>query len=99
MTRIMSFKKVAVLGLGKVGHLAAELLSESGFEVTGVDARPVKAAFATKVVDLQDAAALATLLKGQEAVLSCLPSHLNIGVSTVAINAKNSQLLLALIPL
>ena len=52
----MSFTKVAVLGLGKVGHLAAELLSESGFEVTGVDARPVKAAFATKVVDLQDAA-------------------------------------------
>jgi saccharopine dehydrogenase-like NADP-dependent oxidoreductase len=80
----MSFTKVAVLGLGKVGHLAAELLSESGFEVTGVDARPVKAAFATKVVDLQDAAALATLLKGQEAVLSCLPFHLNIGVSTVA---------------
>ena len=33
----MSFRKVAVLGLGKVGHLAAELLVESGFEVTGVD--------------------------------------------------------------
>ena len=34
----MSFRKVAVLGLGKVGHLAAELLAESGFEVTGIDA-------------------------------------------------------------
>ena len=38
----MSFRKVAVLGLGKVGHLAAELLVESGFEVTGVDARKVE---------------------------------------------------------
>lgn len=80
----MSFRKVAVLGLGKVGHLAAELLVESGFEVTGVDAREVKAPFPTRSVDLQDQAAIAELLKGQEAVLSCLPFHLNIGVSTVA---------------
>jgi len=80
----MSFKKVAVLGLGKVGHLAAELLAEAGFQVTGLDARPVKATFATKVVDLTDTAGLAEVLKGQEAVLSCLPFHLNIGVSTVA---------------
>lgn len=75
---------MAVLGLGKVGHLTAELLAESGFEVTGVDARKVNAPFATKIVDLQDATALAALLKGQDAVLSCLPFHLNIGVSTVA---------------
>ena len=80
----MSFKKVAVLGLGKVGHLAAELLMESGFEVTGIDARDVQAPFPTKSVDLQDTAGLAEVLKGQEAVLSCLPYHLNIGVSTVA---------------
>ncbi|MGB3250903.1 MAG: saccharopine dehydrogenase C-terminal domain-containing protein, partial [Tabrizicola sp.] len=80
----MSFRKVAVLGLGKVGHLAAELLVESGFEVTGVDARKVDAPFPTRSVDLQDQAAIADLLKGQEAVLSCLPFHLNIGVSTVA---------------
>ena len=80
----MSFRKVAVLGLGKVGHLAAELLVESGFEVTGVDARKVNAPFPTRSVDLQDQAAIADLLKGQEAVLSCLPFHLNIGVSTVA---------------
>ena len=37
----MSFSKVAVLGLGKVGHLAAELLQGAGFEVTGIDARAV----------------------------------------------------------
>ena len=80
----MSFNKIAVLGLGKVGHLAAELLVESGFTVTGIDARPTEAAFATKTVDLSDAAALKAALEGQEAVLSCLPYHLNIGVSTVA---------------
>lgn len=80
----MSFNKIAVLGLGKVGHLAAELLMESGFTVTGIDSRAVSAAFATRAVDLSDAAALKAALAGQEAVLSCLPYHLNIGVSTVA---------------
>ncbi|THD83502.1 L-lysine dehydrogenase [Aliigemmobacter aestuarii] len=80
----MSFSKVAVLGLGKVGHLAAELLAGSGFDVTGIDARDVAAGFPTRKVDLTDAAALKAALDGQEAVLSCLPYHLNIGVSTVA---------------
>jgi saccharopine dehydrogenase (NAD+, L-lysine-forming) len=80
----MTFTKIAVLGLGKVGHLAAELLVDSGFQVTGIDARTVNAPFATKAVDLSDTAALKAALAGQEAVLSCLPYHLNIGVSTVA---------------
>lgn len=80
----MSFNKIAVLGLGKVGHLAAELLVESGFTVTGIDARETTAPFATKTVDLSDTEALKAALAGQEAVLSCLPYHLNIGVSTVA---------------
>jgi prephenate dehydrogenase len=40
----MTFNKVAVLGLGQVGHLAAELLSESGFAVTGIDAGEKQAA-------------------------------------------------------
>ncbi|MFD1808038.1 saccharopine dehydrogenase C-terminal domain-containing protein [Gemmobacter lanyuensis] len=80
----MSFNKIAVLGLGKVGYLAAELLVESGFTVTGIDARETTAPFATKTVDLSDTAALKAALAGQEAVLSCLPYHLNIGVSTVA---------------
>lgn len=80
----MSFTKVAVLGLGKVGHLAAELLTGSGFTVTGIDSRAVAAPFATQVADLTNLAQLRTALAGQEAVLSCLPYHLNIGVSTVA---------------
>lgn len=80
----MSFNRIAVLGLGKVGHLAAELLQGSGFTVTGIDARAITAPFATRTVDLADAAALRAALEGQEAVLSCLPYHLNIAVSTVA---------------
>lgn len=80
----MSFNRIAVLGLGKVGHLAAELLVESGFTVTGMDARDTTAPFATRTVDLSDTAALKAALDGQDAVLSCLPYHLNIGVSTVA---------------
>ena len=35
----MTFTKIAVLGLGKVGTLAASLLRDSGFEVTGFDAK------------------------------------------------------------
>ncbi len=81
----MSFSKVAVLGLGKVGHLAAELLAEAGFAVTGIDAREVWGCpFPTRTADLTDTDALKAILKDQEAVLSCLPYHLNIGVSTVA---------------
>lgn len=80
----MSFNRIAVLGLGKVGHLAAELLVGAGFTVTGIDAKPPVAGFATKAVDLADADAVRVALTGQQAVLSCLPYHLNIGVSTVA---------------
>jgi saccharopine dehydrogenase (NAD+, L-lysine-forming) len=35
----MTISKVAVLGLGKVGHLAAELLDGAGFAVTAFDNR------------------------------------------------------------
>lgn len=81
----MAFGKVAVLGLGKVGHLAAELLVEAGFDVTGIDARAVSGTpFPAKVVDLGDTAAVRGALEGEEAVLSCLPYHLNKGISTAA---------------
>ena len=80
----MSFDKIAVLGLGKVGHLAAELLAGAGFTVTGIDARSLLAGFATRAADLTDPAAVRAALQGQQAVLSCLPYHLNIAVSTIA---------------
>lgn len=81
----MSFERVAVLGLGKVGHLAAELLVDAGFAVTGVDARGLEGApFPVQVADLADEAALRAALDGQQAVLSCLPYHLNMQLASVA---------------
>ena len=72
------FTKIAVLGLGKVGRLAAELLTDAGFDVVGFDAHPgADAPFAVHSVDLGDAHALGAALTGCEAVLSCLPYALN----------------------
>lgn len=75
----MAFNKLAVLGLGKVGTLAATLLKESGFEVTGVDSREPAARLPVPVeqVDLTDLAAAGALMKRYDAVLSCLPYSLN----------------------
>ena len=81
----MSFNRIAVLGLGKVGHLAADLLAGAGFEVTGLDARAVpQSAYATRTVDIGEMSQLRAALEGQQAVLSCLPYHLNIAVSSLA---------------
>ena len=79
------FTKIAVLGLGKVGRLAAELLSDTGFDVAGVDARPFPdAPFPVHVVDLGDARAMSEALAGREAVLSCLPYAFNKDVASAA---------------
>jgi len=83
----MVLSRVAVLGLGKVGHLAATLLSASGFDVVGVDQRPLDPSVAAfRVVGSVDVAspALEAQLEHVEAVLSCLPYHLNVGVAEVA---------------
>lgn len=82
----MSFSRIAVLGLGKIGRLAATLLHESGFAVTGADiAEPRDAVnFPTRITDLTDAAAIGALLGDFEAVLSCLPFHLNTDVARAA---------------
>ncbi|MCG6885043.1 MAG: saccharopine dehydrogenase NADP-binding domain-containing protein [Silicimonas sp.] len=78
---------VAVLGLGKVGGLAAELLQETGFAVTGYDIaiRPeLEGRISQQPIDVADAAALRTALGGHDAVLSCLPYALNTGVAQAA---------------
>ncbi len=79
-------KKIAVLGLGKVGNLAATMLKESGFDVTGYD-KSIGAAprpYRALALDVTSAAQLGTAFDGIDAVLSCLPYHLNIGVATAA---------------
>ncbi len=82
----MSFTRIAVLGLGKVGRLAAELLDEHGFEVVGYDNRELRSQprFPVRPVDVADQVALAAELANAQAVLSCLPYHLNMGVADVA---------------
>lgn len=82
----MSFKTIAVLGLGKVGRLAARLLHESGFKVTGYDIHAPREAlpFAVKDTDLSSHDALLGEFRSAEAVLSCLPYHLNLGIAKAA---------------
>lgn len=79
-------QRIVILGLGKVGKLAATLLHEAGFEATGVDMSPPSDAlpFAVKTTDVTSQEALAALFKNTDAVLSCLPYHLNIGVANAA---------------
>jgi len=82
----MSFNNIAVLGLGKVGTLAAKLLHDSGFDVTGFDQhRPRKALpFTVSNADITSAGVLAAEFAKVDAILSCLPFHLNITVATAA---------------
>ena len=79
-------KRIAVLGLGKVGTLAATLLHETGFDVVGFDVRTLRRKVLFKVE--RKSAATKTealkLCKGFDAILSCLPYHLNGGVSKAA---------------
>ncbi len=82
----MAFERVAVLGLGKVGLLAATLLHEADFQVVGIDARPPRAttAFTFRAADVSSGAVLRQELAGVDAVLSCLPYRLNLQVAEVA---------------
>ena len=86
MTRIIN--QVAVFGLGKVGELVAVLLQESGFKIVGYDSAPREGlGFETKAVDVKDAESLRDSLRGVDAVVSCLPYHLNIDVAEAAYDA------------
>ncbi|MBL1436842.1 MAG: saccharopine dehydrogenase NADP-binding domain-containing protein [Rhodobacteraceae bacterium] len=83
----MSFNKIAVLGLGNVGTLAANLLHEADFSVTGYDIRPRTLPFPVKNTDLTSPEALAAEFKGVDAVLSCLPFSLNTVIAQAAHDA------------
>ncbi len=81
----MSIEKVAVFGLGKVGELVGHLLVRAGFDVTGLDARerPIEG-LRTRALDVTDADALRGALGDVDAVVSCLPYHLNVSVAEAA---------------
>jgi len=82
----MALRKIAVLGLGKVGSLAAKLLHAGGFDVVGFDSRaprePLPFVFRVSSLDTDDGADAATL--GFDAVLSCLPYRINKHVAAAA---------------
>lgn len=85
----MGLNRVVVLGLGKVGSLVATLLKDSGFEVRGLDAAArTGLPFETRVVNLNEATALRPLLESADAVVSCLPFHLNIALAREAHAAR-----------
>ena len=80
-----TIQNVVVLGLGKVGHLVAELLHLSGFTVTGADLEPPEGQpFATERFDVTDDEAIRTLLGHHQAVVSCLPYRFNLRIATIA---------------
>jgi saccharopine dehydrogenase (NAD+, L-lysine-forming) len=82
----MSFDKIAVLGLGRVGALAASMLEQAGFAVTGFDSDAARESspYPVRAADMSTPGTLTSALSGFEAVLSCLPYHLNVGVASMA---------------
>ena len=75
---------ILVVGMGKVGSLVGTLLDQTGFSVTGMDAREVSLGFPTITGDMTSAAELGAALKKVDAVVSCLPYHLNREVAVAA---------------
>jgi saccharopine dehydrogenase-like NADP-dependent oxidoreductase len=76
---------VRVIGLGKVGELVASLLDDSGFTVAAYDVRGRDdLPFETATLDVRDAGAVRAALKGADAVVSCMPYNLNLGVAEAA---------------
>ncbi len=78
---------VHVIGLGKVGELVARLANDAGFEVRGFDGQDRSALglpFPTGTVDAHDRSSIADALAGADAVISCLPYHLNLPIAEVA---------------
>jgi len=82
----MAFDRIAVLGLGKVDKLAAELLQDAGFEVVGFDNREhlTPPPLPVERQDVASPETLGEILKPFDGVLSCLPYHLNLSVASTA---------------
>ena len=81
-------ERIAVVGLGNVGRLIADMLVERGFEVWEVDVDESRVAGErASVMDVSDPAALEELFAGVDAVVSCLPYYLNAVIATAAHSA------------
>ena len=79
-------KKIAVVGLGKVGSLVAILLHQS-FEVKGID-KEVEGTFPfpTSSLEVDKSEALQAALQGFDTVVACLPYQYNLPVARAAYN-------------
>ncbi len=79
-------KKIAVLGLGKVGSLVATLLSQK-YKVAGMDQFEVseKLPFDVLKGDVSDDKVIRGFLRNKDAVVSCLPYFLNIKIAETAV--------------
>jgi saccharopine dehydrogenase-like NADP-dependent oxidoreductase len=78
-------RRVAVLGLGNVGHLVSEMLAGEGFDVVGADANPSAHDGAqSRRLDAEDAAMVGELLDDVDAVVSCLPYRYNARLAELA---------------
>ncbi len=78
-------KQIAVTGLGKVGSLVGTLLNDQ-FTVTGLDQNDPAESLPFKTVKgaTTDPEFLKAFLKDKDAVVSCLPFHLNLAVARAA---------------
>jgi len=79
---------ILVIGLGKVGCLLATLLHENNYSVTAL-VRNTEEKFPFPLVkdNLSDFKVLQELLRKHDAVVSCLPYHLNLDVAREAHSA------------
>ncbi len=78
-------KKVLVVGIGKVGSLVGTILHEAGFAVTGLDAATRKGLpYQVDTADVTDEQAVRAQLSKVDAVVSCLPYHLNLTIAKSA---------------
>jgi saccharopine dehydrogenase-like NADP-dependent oxidoreductase len=86
-------KNVLIVGAGKIGQVAAELLAHTGdYKVTLADRSMAALGAVTRsrqlnpaVVDVADAAALRKAMRGQFAVLSAAPYHLTVAIAEAAL--------------
>ena len=84
-----TFKRIAVVGLGKVGSLVASLLHHDDVECVGFDQNVSDDhPFQAVAVDVTDTQALTNALQGFDAVVSCLPYFLNTEVAKIAMANK-----------
>lgn len=80
--------RIAVVGLGNVGRLIADMLVERGFEVREIDADESRATGEdASVMDVSDVAALEKVFADVDAVICCLPYYLTAGTATAAHSA------------